>query len=90
VKPRAKRPVEDGRVRLALACSGSACAGRLGLDANRAQRFVLAAGQRGAVAIRLVRRERRALARSGRVALRVSVVLAGAGADSRRLTVRSR
>jgi hypothetical protein len=91
VKPRSKRPVKGGRVRLALACSGAACAGRLGLDASRSKRFDLAAGERGAVAIRLVRRERRALARRGRLALRVSVLLAGApAADARRLTVRTR
>jgi hypothetical protein len=89
VTPRAKRPVKGGRVRLALACSGAACNGRLDLGADRRHTFRLGAGERGAVAIRLVRRERRALAGRGRLTLRVEVRLAGRpGADARRLTVR--
>jgi hypothetical protein len=89
VKPRAKRPVEAGRVRLALACSGAPCNGRLELDRNRSRRFALDPGEREAVAIRLVRRERRALTGRGRLTLRAEVRLAGApGTDARRLTVR--
>jgi hypothetical protein len=91
VKPRPKRPVKGGRVRLALACSGAACNGRLDLAGNRSHRFALDAGARGGVAIRLVRRERRALAGRGRLTLRFQVQLAGApGTDARRLTVRTR
>jgi hypothetical protein len=83
--------VKDGRVRLALACSGAACDGRLDLTAERSRRFELAAGERAAVAMRLTRRERRALAARGRLVLRVSVRLAGApAADARRLTVPAR
>ena len=82
--------MKGGRVRLALACSGAACDGRLGLGANRSQRFRLAPGERGAVAIRLVRRERRSLASRGRLTLRLSLQLAGAPGEARRLTVRSR
>jgi hypothetical protein len=76
-------------VRLALACSGAECAGRLNLGASRSRRFDLAAGERATLAMRLIRRERRAFAARGRLVLRVSVRLAGAPAtDARRLTVR--
>jgi hypothetical protein len=84
-----RRPVRSGRVRLALACSGAECAGRLNLGASRSRRFDLAAGERATLAMRLIRRERRAFAARGRLVLRVSVRLAGAPAtDARRLTVR--
>jgi hypothetical protein len=91
VKPRANRPLKGGRLRLALACSGAACNGRLDLDRDRSRRFALDAGERRALAVRLVGRERRSLARRGRLTLRVEVRLAGSpAADARRLTVRTR
>jgi hypothetical protein len=82
------RAVKRGRLRLALTCSGGACSGRLDFT-GRSHRFALAAGQRKSLTVRLTRRERRVLARRGKLVLRFAVRLAGAPADARRLTLRS-
>ena len=85
-----RRLVGKRRIRLVLSCSAADCDGLLRLSGSRSRRFALLAGERRRIAVRLLRRERRALARRGRLVVRVRVELAGApAADARRLTVRA-
>ena len=86
----ASRVARDGRVRLTLRCS-AACSGRLSLRARSrtlaARRFRGAAGQLRVV-LRLARRDRRALARTRRLAVRLVIAPDGAEPALRRLTLR--
>jgi len=87
---RASRVGRDGRMRLMLRCP-AACSGRLSLRAQRrtlaARRFRAAAGQ-VRVVLRLAKRDRRALARKGRLAVRLAIAPDGAEPVLRRLTLR--
>jgi hypothetical protein len=84
---RASRVGRDGRLRVTLSCA-AACSGKATLRAGRralaARRF---AGRAGTVriALRLAKRERRALARAGRLRARLTIAPAGV---SERLTLR--
>ena len=99
VKPHPRKPVtESGTLRLSLACADAQCDGQLTVRstsraavtrARNPKRFSIPAGGRATVTWRLTRRERRALAHRGRLALRVTVRLAGSStAQTERLTVR--
>jgi hypothetical protein len=77
-------------MRLMLRCP-AACSGRLSLRAQRrtlaARRFRAAAGQ-VRVVLRLAKRDRRALARKGRLAVRLAIAPEGAEPVLRRVTLR--
>ena len=77
-------------MRITLRCS-SACSGRLSLRARSrtlaARRFRGDAG-RVRVVLKLARRDRRALARKGRLAVRLAIAPDGAEPALRRLTLR--
>jgi endo-1,4-beta-xylanase len=87
---RTSRVARDGRVRVTLGCA-AACSGRVSLKSKRrtlaVRRFSASAG-RVRVALRLPKRDRRTLARSGRLRVRVVIAPAGGGAAARRVTLR--